>query len=583
MENQKLLESLSELKARLDRVEGFLTLRTNYNPSGSARPTDGKTPAPPPATAPVPPSVATPEMPTPPAPRYAEDDRPTESLQFGNFLGIVGIICFILAAAYLVKLSIDSGWLTPANRILLAGLFGLALIVTGTRKRFAETHYMSLLPAAGVVVLYLTVAAGYGLYDLYSPTQTVAMMGAVSVLCLFLYSLFHAPIYAVVAVVGTYLSVFLTPSVRDVPTLSTYFFIWDLTFAVVAVQMRSRVMILLASYLSLWLFQVGFHSVWAQTQDQALYLALYQVVQFFIFLIATATYSMKNQSPMTAAETWSFFPLLIFFYGLEYATVKAAFPAVAPWIALGFAALIYLAYAVSKRSLGKETLASAEAVSTFITIVAVHALYLQIFDFRWQLWSPAVALALFPFLLSKRGEGKVHYGPLFILGGVFLFAYLRAILAFDPLLPLERIGLGFTYFVILGWFYLTRVSPTEGGEFHKLALAFGHAQFFAATIRLWHWAQKQFFLPYEITHAGLSLTWAVMGLVILLWAKARRDALLAYSAMGLLGAGTAKVLLYDVAGSAPLIRIACLLALGAILYFCGYQFRVIEGWKKSAQ
>ena len=56
---------------------------------------------------------------------------------------------------------------------------------------------------------------------------------------------------------------------------------------------------------------------------------------------------------------------------------------------------------------------------------------------------------------------------------------------------------------------------------------------------------------------------------------------MAHSALGLLAMGTLKVFLYDVAGAPPVLRIVCMMALGGLLYFCGYQMRTIGRWPKT--
>ncbi len=84
----------------------------------------------------------------------------------GNWLGIIGVLCFVLAAGFIIKLSIETGWLTPARQIGIAVLFGLSLIAVGFRLMKSDRGYASLLPAAGIVVLYLSAFAGHLLYQL---------------------------------------------------------------------------------------------------------------------------------------------------------------------------------------------------------------------------------------------------------------------------------------------------------------------------------------------------------------------------------------------------------------------------------
>lgn len=55
-------------------------------------------------------------------------NKPVPKPMSGNWLGIVASVCFILAAGFIIKLSIASGWLTHEKQLGLATLFGLALL-----------------------------------------------------------------------------------------------------------------------------------------------------------------------------------------------------------------------------------------------------------------------------------------------------------------------------------------------------------------------------------------------------------------------------------------------------------------------
>lgn len=47
-----------------------------------------------------------------------------------NLLPILAVICFGLAGVFIVKLAIESGWLTAERQWGLLALFGMALVVT---------------------------------------------------------------------------------------------------------------------------------------------------------------------------------------------------------------------------------------------------------------------------------------------------------------------------------------------------------------------------------------------------------------------------------------------------------------------
>jgi uncharacterized membrane protein len=74
---------------------------------------------------------------------------------------------------------------------------------------------------------------------------------------------------------------------------------------------------------------------------------------------------------------------------------------------------------------------------------------------------------------------------------------------------------------------------------------------------------------------AVSLTWAVLAVASLLIALQVRDSLLGQSSLFIFAVSGAKVLLYDLSQSAPLIRIGCLVILGVSLYLGGWLYRKV--------
>jgi len=118
----------------------------------------------------------------------------------------IGAVCLICAAFFLVKYSIDSGWLSAGVRVALGGLFGIILIGVGqwlfARDGIANNVRMSQgLVGAGIVSLYGSVYASIELYQFLSPTIGFICMAAVTAFAVVL-SLRHGQAIAVFGLVG---------------------------------------------------------------------------------------------------------------------------------------------------------------------------------------------------------------------------------------------------------------------------------------------------------------------------------------------------------------------------------------------
>lgn len=103
-----------------------------------------------------------------------------------SILGWSGASALVLAAVYLIRLAIDSGWLTPERQVGLAVLGGLILIGAGLALRHVNRHYAALLPAGGIVTLFLSIYGAHAYYGLVSPQAAATCIVMVCALSLWL-------------------------------------------------------------------------------------------------------------------------------------------------------------------------------------------------------------------------------------------------------------------------------------------------------------------------------------------------------------------------------------------------------------
>ncbi|MCC2977560.1 DUF2339 domain-containing protein [Sphingomonas sp. PL-96] len=154
------------------------------------------------ATASVPP---VPRKPVPP-PRPRFEMPSFEALVGGRLPVWVGGAALVLAGVFLVRLSIESGLLTPGIRTALAGLFALLLLAGGEgARRLSATRgdprIAQVLAGAGIASAYATLYLAAALYDLVSPLAGFAVMLAITGVALGL-ALRHGSPTAVMALAG---------------------------------------------------------------------------------------------------------------------------------------------------------------------------------------------------------------------------------------------------------------------------------------------------------------------------------------------------------------------------------------------
>ncbi|ANY19512.1 hypothetical protein A6F68_00987 [Tsuneonella dongtanensis] len=163
----------------------------------------------------------------PPESRLALPSFDFEDL-FGRMLPIwAGGVTLAVAGFFLVRWSIDAGLLTPAVRVLLAGLFGVALVAGAEvafrwRERVADPRVAQALAGAGLATLYAAFYLAGSTYGLIGSTFAFLGLAAVTAAAIGLSFRFGLP-SAVLALVGGFAAPVLVGSEdANLPLLTLY-------------------------------------------------------------------------------------------------------------------------------------------------------------------------------------------------------------------------------------------------------------------------------------------------------------------------------------------------------------------------
>jgi uncharacterized membrane protein len=493
----------------------------------------------------------------------------SESSFSGNWLGIISIICFIFAAGFIIKLSIESGWLTPAKQIVLAALLGISLIGVGFLLLKKDRDYASLLPAAGIIILYITTFATYRYYELITFPMAIAATSIVSALCIGIYRKIQVDIYAITAAIGSYLSpAFLGLNTTDTTFTLYYYILCSIAFAIISVWVKSRTLTVVAAYLAILMSTyVGL----TLQQDKVLVLIL--ALHFLIFSIGTYFYTKKTNQTLTSIEAWSFFPVLLLFYAVEYTFIYRIEPKLAPWLSLLFAAFLLMLYIFTYFRLKDRILSSQSMILAFITVVVFHSFYLEILpeDFRpWLFIIITLGFAFTPMRDYSKQNIRPFMIPIFALLVIFSIEYMD--------IALNTLSTDYTKWFMLClasffsvWIMLVRQNnffkKNEGGFY--LILSAAH---FLAIVGLYQ-------LTRDIGSLAVSSSWLIYAILVMTFAFLRQDQVMAKSALFVLAFAGGKALLYDVSSAPTIVRIVCLLITGIVLYGSGLLMRKIATWK----
>ena len=135
----------------------------------------------------------------------------------------IGGLTLALGGFFMVRYSIEAGLLGPGVRVMLGGLFALALLAAGEWTRRKESisaiealpvaNIPAILTAAGTAVAFATVYAAYALYGFLAPASAFILLGLVALGTLAA-ALLHGPALAGLGVAGAFVTPILVSSER---------------------------------------------------------------------------------------------------------------------------------------------------------------------------------------------------------------------------------------------------------------------------------------------------------------------------------------------------------------------------------
>jgi uncharacterized membrane protein len=556
-------DRLSRLETRMKHLERLVAGLTKHSGGGATPVALAEKPRPAADSVSVP-SSAPPELPWP-AQDILEANRNAASgpSSATRVLGWTGATAMVLAAVYLIRLAIDSGLLTPGRQIALAVMGAFVLIGLGLSLRRASREYASLLPAGGIVILFASVYGAHIYYQLI-PAQVAAI--AVMLTCLgalWLGRLFESQLYALFAVVGSYSAPFLLPSLRNsITDLVVYYSAWSVLFCVYSVWIGQRRVYLLAAYMAL----LGFEAIWRLGAGGEWMAALvFQTIQLIVFAIGTVVYSIRRNNPMDMDTALAHLPALLIFYFLQYSLMQTHMPIMAPWVMLASAAVVILCYLAARLLMKTSHEAGSMLVGSYAALVLFHAGYVESIPAHMEPW---LALMLFPLLglyVVMRGNVTSVVLPIRLAAGlIFVINFLRVLanVEMDGVPGDDVLTLLYALELYGGYYFVRRMPALK--DFCGPLLYAGHISALAAAVQL---SSGRFMV---------SLIWGVLALGCLAIALRYSDKILGKSSLLVFTAAAGKVLLYDLSGAMPLVRIASLLILGITLYAGGWLYRKVD-------
>ena len=144
-------------------------------------------------------------------------------LKSEDWLNKLGIALLLFGLAFLFKLGIDRGLLTPTVRVVFGVVLGVFLLGAGLRLRAERLRLGQVLIGGGIATFYVTLFAAYQFYSLISSPLSYTGMGVATVLGFVLAVQQKDVALAVIATVGGLITPFLLyTDESNIPGLVVY-------------------------------------------------------------------------------------------------------------------------------------------------------------------------------------------------------------------------------------------------------------------------------------------------------------------------------------------------------------------------
>jgi hypothetical protein len=510
-----------------------------------------------------------------PQPRQEPSRAPRSDSFGGKFLGGVAVLCFVVAAGYFLRLAIESGWLTPLRQVLLAGVFGFTLIVTGLRLHRLDKGYGAILAAGGNTVLFLAVIFAHVFYRLIGAETCMALLLATSALSLYLFSILNHSFFIVTAIVGSYSAPHLLSHNFYGQVFSLgYLLVLDVLFCVLAIKSQVRRIIPIAAYFAL--FGVQIVSSWGaeDTISKSTWI-VFDTLQFTIFTAATFWYSVSLRAPLSRLESWFLAPIPVIFYMLQHGRIELLAPQYLGVFGLLFGVAIIFAQLHAGRRLGVTLPESFGALGGVATAIVMHTWYHEVVP---EALAPLTSVAFLlgvPWLSKILGKVADSW-TIWLLVVIAVGSDYVALVDSQPMAagPLGLSG----YSALIGTLLITGGVLCDRQRFDGLVrglfLAAGSYQLVLAGDRL-----ASYLFP-GVTVIASAFA-ALVALALMLIAYSKIDRVLARVSLLLFSITAYQFLFSDLAGATGTVRIIALLVVGSILYAGGFVLRKLESKAQS--
>ena len=522
-------------------------------------------------------------------------EREWEQILGGNWLARIGVLALIIGVGFFLKYAFDNNWIGPTGRVILGIVAGLGMLGGGYYWQKRYPVFAQAISGGGIAILYLSIFAASGIYDLLNIYAAFGFLFLVGVASAGLAILYNAMALAILGILGA----FIAPAIlgTGVPGaaqagrgfwLLVYIMVVDLGVLALSTFRNWRWFTLLALVGSLATF-----GMWYDRFGDEVSLLTSMGILTLIFLIFVGATTLYHYIWRRAAQGFDYALMVInsaSYFGISYALM---WDDLQVWLG-GFSlllALLYggLAYVTIRRGPENVRLGFfAVGIALVFVTVAIPVQLLQLGFTAWTIaWAAEGTILIWLSFRLRMPQLRIFGYIVFTGVALRLLFFDTAVVSLRTFTPI--INERFLAFVVsIAAMYLTsyllwreRKSLWAGEQtaWSVYPVVLVAANFFSVWVlsaEVWGYFSREIAAGSALESARtLSLTglWAVYAVILLVVGMIRRIRPLRLAALGLLFVPIVKVFVYDVWVLETLYKVVAFVGLGLLLVASGFLYQ----------
>lgn len=543
-------EALKSIEARLERLERRLGLAD----ADDAQVITADADKPEPSTNPFLSETRVDSSEVFPEEGSASASTPFEVPSVARVLGIGGSLALVSAGVYIVKLCIDSGWLTPERQVILVALSGLVLLFSSFFFPKIDQKYATSISVCGLILNYVAIGGAGEYYHMIGPGMAMALIMAVTVLGLYVSQALNALMLAYVGALAIYSAPFsFEKAFSSDFNMALFCLLWGVIFCLQAIMLKRRSVYLAALYLGLW----NFHMTREGNPSDAV--VFFQFAQLIIFGLGMLGFSFRHKTAMTRGETYAHLPAIVLYYILQADVARSIRPGYEFLLPALSIIIVFIFFRLAERLLKGQSEAGALMVSTLAGILLLHAYNAApgITD-QIQCYIGLCILPIFALAHSAQFPFKKFWPLPAALGLIALNAAPFALIS-------ERVpnwvSLVFAAEIYAAFVGLRQMPQRQSAML--LVLYVGHIYSMISLYKA---------INHEIK---TSVVWGLLAVGWFVYAKFIKSPKVAQAALILYSAAGFKLIVLDLGDSEPVVKIFALIIVGAAFFIGGWIYQRI--------